>query len=219
MSRLIGISGKSGAGKDFIAKKIIEKYPQYKIGGFADPLRFHTGMMLGIEPASLKDQDVKKSMTRFGVTVREFMIQFGMGMRKINNDFWVDLAMDKYLGTNTILTDLRFPNEFNHIRSNGGMLIRVERHLPRHHWFELMGIDVHSGSNQVMTKYQAIVSALELKSMLSEQELKSLEAAMHESETLLDTANFDYVIHNLYNAPLTVTELIHVFSDIERGRV
>ena len=47
---------------------------------------------------------------------------------------WVDSCMGRYKGQNTVIADVRFPNEVTQIRAQGGKIIRVKRG-PDPDWF------------------------------------------------------------------------------------
>jgi hypothetical protein len=73
-----------------------------------------------------------------------------------------------------IITDVRFPNEADTIRANGGLLIRINRsgnYLKNHDYSTLDKIDLENTAKQVVK-------------------------AEHPSETALDNYHFDYTIEN-----------------------
>ena len=68
-------------------------------------------------------------------TIRQLLQKFGTEVgRSISPNLWVDCFMNNYkteleegLTKNWIVTDVRFENEANAIRENGGILIRINR--------------------------------------------------------------------------------------------
>lgn len=60
--------------------------------------------------------------------VRRFLQNFGVGIRAIEEDFWVDAGIGQmdYCG-DFVVTDCRFPNEGDAIRDLGGSIVRVLR--------------------------------------------------------------------------------------------
>ena len=89
---------------------------------------------------------------------------------KINyNTYAGESLKDSY--PNWIITDMRFPNELQAIKSRGGITIRVEKPLHRCNCTTLEAEDCNRKCSKSV----------------------NLE---HESETALDGAVFDYVIHN-----------------------
>ena len=103
---------------------------------------------------------------------RDLLIAIGLKMREIRQDVWLDYIVKQ---TNTdccsvIIDDLRFPNEFDRLRKEGFILIRLniskETQLSRLH-------DVYYGG------YEAHIRKLE-----------------DPSETALDNHQFDYTIES-----------------------
>lgn len=62
------------------------------------------------------------------VTPRKIWISIGNGCRSIFPDTWVAAALESKSHISTfIITDLRFENEFNFIKSKGGLCFKIER--------------------------------------------------------------------------------------------
>lgn len=92
------------------------------------------------------------------------------------NNFHDPRPSYKSLGfPNWIITDTRFPNEFEAVKSRGGICIKIERDRPCH----VCGT----------TKHERKGRSCEKIGCPSNQPL-------HESETALDKQTFDYEIHN-----------------------
>jgi hypothetical protein len=146
-SRIVGISGYAGAGKDTLGAILVEKYG-FERASFADPLRtavellnpivgyedssdgrggFNTRIVryndaldqLGYTEAKVRYPEVRRVLQAMGTEV---------GRNFLDADLWVNLcvkSMDpekKY-----VVTDARFPNEAECIRRAGGILVRIER--------------------------------------------------------------------------------------------
>jgi hypothetical protein len=68
------------------------------------------------------------------MTVREFLQKLGTDAIRtgLHEDTWVNATMAGYDSKRTppnwIITDVRFPNEFNAIKKRGGTMVRVFRH-------------------------------------------------------------------------------------------
>ena len=97
--------------------------------------------------------------------------------------------IDQHVYPNWIITDMRFPNELEAVKSRGGITIRVNRPKPP------CG-DVQFNGTQEEWK--------ELVKRNKEQNAKF----NHPSETALDNAEFDYIIEN--NS--SIEDLIHTVS-------
>ena len=106
----------------------------------------------------------------------------------LDNSHWVYKDEVNVISSNWIITDMRFPNELEAVKSRGGISIRVNRTLP-------CG-DVQFNGTQEEWE--------ELVKKNKEQSAKF----NHPSETALDNAEFDYTIEN--NS--TIEDLIHTVS-------
>ncbi len=136
---IIGLSGYAQTGKDTVAQHLVEHYGFTRIA-FADPIRealyaldpFITDIQelshmrlqwlvdkLGWEFLKQDSPQVRTMLQRLGTEVARD--QWG-------ENFWVDLAMKKATGiANVVITDVRFPNEYDAIIANGGEVWRVEK--------------------------------------------------------------------------------------------
>lgn len=133
-SPLVGLVGYAQAGKDTFAG-----FLGYRRIAFADALK---AAALVANPFIIETADsLAKTVDHLGweqskkcPTVREFLQNFGMGIREhVGEDAWVDAAFKDYDPTvPTVITDVRFPNEIARIRSLGGIIVRIDRkgHAP-----------------------------------------------------------------------------------------
>lgn len=207
--KLIGISGKAGAGKDEVAKmlqhllhrpdvsyetfKTLIHSKKYQIKKFADKLKDIVCLILNCTREQLEDRQFKETplgvewrvfkhtLNNSIISPREMSIQHGLhnglrdcfyeqidltprlllqllgtecGRQIIHPNIWVNsLFADFTVDSKWIISDLRFPNEFDAIKERGGIIFRVNRK-----GFENTG--------------------------------------NHESETALDNHVFDYTIEN-----------------------
>ena len=125
---LIGLCGSIGAGKSTVAKALVWQLGYWRVP-FAAPLK---SMMyaIGLEDEHLNgDQKEQPLDLLCGKTPRQAMQWLGTewGRNLIGEDFWVK-AWERELTSPRIVTDdARFENEFEAIRRNGGVLIRVVR--------------------------------------------------------------------------------------------
>jgi hypothetical protein len=144
--QVIGLCGYAGAGKDEAAKGLVDPadFMRWARVSFADPLReallalnpvVHCSDMKGESYWRLSDlisewdwdhakrrSDARELLQRLGTEV---------GRDIIDPNCWVNIARRKIeslpAGTNVVITDCRFPNELDMIRSLGGKLIYIER--------------------------------------------------------------------------------------------
>jgi hypothetical protein len=125
-NKLIGISGKIGAGKDTLAQAIM-RYSTFEIHKFASKLKLIAQILTGVS-----DQYTQEGkniyLPMWGMTVGEF--QQCLGTEAIRNglgkDAWIlALFADYTPQSRWIITDVRFPNEAQSILDHGGLLVRI----------------------------------------------------------------------------------------------
>lgn len=116
---IIGISGKSQAGKDTIGNYLVEKHGFYRVAS-ADALKRIARNIFGWD--AIKDEKGRK-----------FLQDLGCAVRGYNPTYWIDetLAVIKrqsnYGAKNFVITDVRFLNEAEIIKNAGGTIWRVQR--------------------------------------------------------------------------------------------
>jgi len=192
---IIGLSGKMGSGKNYIAEKII--YPSYKddynilIIGFGDLMKNE----LYARDKTLTYDELYDHKT---FETRNKLQQYGTenGRDKYHQDIWIrglDIQVETFRrrsGDNclVIVCDIRFKNEAEYISMKGGKIIRVisedrtnERYLKE--------------ANGDKKQYENIVN--------------------HRSETELDSYKFDYIINNNKDNLNFTKEIYTVLDDID----
>lgn len=129
---LVGMVGYAQAGKDTFAR-----FMGWRRMAFADKLkqvalecnpRFVSPMGLSQPLAtivSLYGWEYAKKVPG----VREFLQNLGLAIRDhVNYSAWVDATMrDLDPNVNTVITDVRFPNEVKAVRDRGGFIVRIQR--------------------------------------------------------------------------------------------
>ena len=141
MSKLIGIMGLKGSGKDTIAKMLPVKWRRM---AFADTLKDIVSILFGW------DRDLIEGDTEYSRKWREEVNEYWakelgnkdftprmalqvLGTDVFRNNFdrdiWVKVLKRKIINTNknVVVTDVRFPNEANMIKSLGGKIVQVIR--------------------------------------------------------------------------------------------
>lgn len=124
-----------------------ELWPYIKTYHFADYLKDISINLFGLNPKEVYGSDEQKNMptnikwesvpgnrSKKGyMTNREFLEYFGTTIvRKIKSTAWVDATIKKILQEDSqlaIIPDVRFPNEIESIKSNGGIVIRLTRDI------------------------------------------------------------------------------------------
>lgn len=124
------------------------KYRTFKNVKFADKLKDCVCILLGCTRSQLEDREFKESCLssewdeifvfiegkkigreRKQITYRQFMQLLGTEVgRNLHQNIWVNSTFANYNeNSKWIISDVRFPNEVEAIKSKGGILIRINR--------------------------------------------------------------------------------------------
>lgn len=130
--KLLGIAGKKYSGKNTVADIIARQcsivtsnqriIPVTQLA-FANELKDDMCDMLGVTRSEIEND---KAM------YREMLQAYGVYMRnKYGEDYWVENCLKEvqYNGHLYVITDVRFPNEYNRIKQLGGNVIVVARNI------------------------------------------------------------------------------------------
>ena len=138
---LIGLCGYAAAGKDTAARVLIDDLFFQRVA-FADPIK---GALLALDPlvpGPREEQYLRLSefcKDRSWAEVKEYpevrrlmqVLGTEVGRNLFDPEIWVKIAESKILSQlsvgNTVVTDVRFPNEARLIKKHGGVLVRVTR--------------------------------------------------------------------------------------------
>lgn len=143
--RIIGLTGQARAGKDTVAGMLIEHLADCHVirEGFADALKLSAARALGFDGSleeciafcdTLKTSGSVLTTTVHGtrrVSGREFLQRYGTESHRdvFGSDFWIEAVV--YEGRDDcdvlLVSDVRFENEAERIRSRGGEIWRVTR--------------------------------------------------------------------------------------------
>lgn len=153
----IAISGKAGAGKT-TAAGILENAGYQRVS-IADPLKDIAETIWGVE--ARKDRDILQPL--------------GQSIRTIDQDAWSSLAIRRMWEAGLgivpsklfVVDDMRFPNEYHALRSEGFVTIRIEAR-----------------------------DALRVSRLQNNGKLQNKAQLLDISETALDDAQFDYTLQN-----------------------
>ena len=148
---IIGISGKIGCGKTFLAMHLQDLIARDHVFGegvpvlraMADPLKQECSDFFGFPldwcyctagkgtPMEIKDhRDAYAALGMFA-TVRELMQWYGTDYRRAEDkDYWIKafdsyVAQDLRMGNHLIVHDVRFSNEATWVLDRGGVLLRM----------------------------------------------------------------------------------------------
>lgn len=140
--KIIAFGHRKQVGKNLTASLLYQNlvcdHPGMKIEvvGFADPLYYIANYVYGWAGFKTKEYYEKFPHTKgvdlpaLGMSPRELLIKLGTKAIRENvyDATWVDYAVKKERSCDLlVITDLRFPNEFNHIKNMNGLCIRVDR--------------------------------------------------------------------------------------------
>jgi len=130
--KLIGIHGPLDGGKDTTANYLQAKYPdRFGRYAFAGPLKQACMIMFGFTKEQMEDRVLKEQDDpRWGFSPRFAMQKLGTeyGRQMLREDVWIRRAeLEHYknlsIHRGTIITDVRFENEAQWIRSQADSLI------------------------------------------------------------------------------------------------
>ena len=129
MDNIIGICGNARSGKDTLGKNIVsilkDNGIKSKVLSFADELKKSVDEFLinsiGIS-AFTEDEEEKK-------TIRPFLVTWGTEViRSMDKNYWINKLEEKISQNQVnIITDVRFENELEWIKNNGGLSVYLER--------------------------------------------------------------------------------------------
>jgi hypothetical protein len=154
---LIGLTGKAGSGKDTVADYLAASRSFAKIA-FADPIRRGIGVMFGLPPTSFQHPHKEEAIASFGKSPRQMMQTLGTewGRNLVHPDVWLILAKELTQtnlgdGQSVVITDVRFENEAQLIRSLGGVIWHLNRTVAgtQHSHISESGIDFAQGDRYI----------------------------------------------------------------------
>jgi len=134
---IIGLTGYARSGKDTVAGILVNEYGFTRVA-FADKIK---ELLWHVNPLLETFYDLQSSVDEIGweeskkdSEVRRLLQDLGVGARTIfGEDFWVNQVVDKlgcaWVGydNNVVITDVRFVNEADALKREGGQLWRVKR--------------------------------------------------------------------------------------------
>ncbi|MFI7678543.1 hypothetical protein [Actinophytocola sp. NPDC049390] len=142
--KIVGLTGKKRSGKDTAATALVEQRGFVRVG-FADAvkdlaLRVNPQILNAPGPYGRLSWAVKHygwEMTKNTPEVRRFLQELGIGVRDIEDDFWLSawtraLVRKHPQAQHVVVPDVRFANEAEALRSDfwvrgDALLIRIER--------------------------------------------------------------------------------------------
>jgi len=144
MSKLIAIAGGMGSGKDTFGKMLQTHLGKdYEIVKFAYAVKQIAALILNVPVERFEDEDFKKCWLgeewenhtlpfEEPYTVRKLLQRIGTeaGRHMLHPNIWVNNVFNRFTNdSHWIITDLRFPNEFETIKKRGGYTIKIVREI------------------------------------------------------------------------------------------
>lgn len=136
MAKIIGLHGFAGAGKDTVAKHIVTYFPKdFRTIAFADAIRAMLKAGFPVLTDAHFERPLKNEpLAEFGgKSPRDLMQPLGTEWgRNLFDSIWIQRIAPTVLdfigaGSNVIITDVRFENEAEWIRKNGGVVVHIQR--------------------------------------------------------------------------------------------
>lgn len=128
---VIGVAGQAQMGKDTLADHLCPKLNlsggPWKRSAFASAVKKVFCETFGVDLAFVeKWKVIPEPPPGFSMPVRQALQFIGDGFRKIQPSIWLDLAF-RNKETSTIISDVRYINEFTRVKKEGGLNIIVGR--------------------------------------------------------------------------------------------
>lgn len=136
---IIGFLAKRRSGKDTASDYIVKKYG-YTKKAFADSLKKSVQQLFGFTDSQLYTDEKEKIDPNWGVSPRRVFQVFGTDIIRelfpklllpgIGSDFHIkrfDIWYRENKDKNIVISDVRFQNEVDYIRSIGGVVLKIKR--------------------------------------------------------------------------------------------
>lgn len=154
--RLVGVTGGKGHGKDTFAQQVLasgRSGASFRVKSFATPLKDMVAQVFDLPRADMDDPVAKERLlpspividnhiealrhltglsisphARVAASIRQLLQYVGTDyVRAESPDYWVDKAAESFVRGNTIVPDVRFPNEVQAVKKVGGLILKVHR--------------------------------------------------------------------------------------------
>ncbi len=132
---IIGLTGKSGSGKDEVAKRLVQKHGFLRLA-FADSLKLAARHIFSLSDAQLWGAEKDLVDPYWGMTPGQIMQRLGTeclrdgfsSTPEVGEQVWIKSLFRKIEpAQDYVITDVRFPNEADEVKRWGGRVYRVIR--------------------------------------------------------------------------------------------
>lgn len=157
---LVGIKGKMGAGKSKSAEILKDnfKFSEYAM---AEPIKKFAEILGFTKKELYGTQEDKLRINKFwGISARQFLQKFGTDVCRKHlptiipemSNIWVqafELYCQKNKNKNIIVSDVRFQDEANAIKKNGGIIIEIQRPREDEEWEKIEEHTQHASETEM----------------------------------------------------------------------
>ena len=131
MSRLIGLVGRRGVGKDTVGDHLVSRHG-FRKQSFAGPIKEACALLFQVDPAAFEDRVRKEQPLKYGLSPRQMAQLVGTDFfrNQVSPTFWLDYFeqwYDAHRHEAVVVTDVRFQNEVDLIHKLGGEVWRIVR--------------------------------------------------------------------------------------------
>lgn len=131
---IIGFAGPKGGGKsvgtEILTNILVAENELVAVAAFADAVKAAVAQAFCWDVADLEKQTFKESIDPvLGITPRQALKIFGQGMKAANPDIWIRVMENTLSSARhsiAIISDVRFENEADWIRSRGGVIFHID---------------------------------------------------------------------------------------------
>jgi hypothetical protein len=133
---IIGLTGKKSSGKDTIANYLVSKHGFIKLSfgeAVKDIVHIITGWDRDLIEGSTEESRIFRETIKhkmYNKTCRELMQIVGTDLFRnhFDENIWINIVINKINKINSyVISDVRFDNEANAIKNEGGILIKINR--------------------------------------------------------------------------------------------
>lgn len=128
---LLGVTGKAGCGKNTLANFLIKNHNFIEMS-FADTIKDMACVLLNVNREQLEELKINNAplLGTENITARYILQTLGTewGRNLISRDIWINNLRQKIINNiskNIIITDVRFPNEFEMLTKLGFHFIKI----------------------------------------------------------------------------------------------
>lgn len=126
---IVVLTGYKGSGKDTVANYLVHKY-KYKQLAFADVLKKMASEIYSLDSSYFDDRKLKDSIVeKYNETPRTLLKKIANSVKtNISTSFFTDYVISQINpNENTVISDLRFPDEYKKLTEINSVFIRVKR--------------------------------------------------------------------------------------------